>query len=189
MALKLCSIQVSTFVVSFLFLMTGCNQPVINSEVSGVMDVAEDSLRNTIVKESFDQYCNSRFGFCIDYPVNIFKMQPESQNGDGRVFKDFKDSVILTVWGRRNEDPDGDEISLSAQMSDDLKEIGADGSSITYKKKGKKFYIISGLKNKKVFYRKTILIDGAFAFAVMEYQQSDTAIYNPLIASVAASFK
>jgi hypothetical protein len=53
-------------------------------------------------------YCNPRFGYRLNYPNKLLTTQPEAQNGDGRCFKDSKNNVILTVWGARNEAPEGD---------------------------------------------------------------------------------
>ncbi|KAA5532497.1 hypothetical protein F0919_17080 [Taibaiella lutea] len=166
-----------------LLLLLSCNQ----QTPAQTESIASDNNNNT--QHSFGQYCNSRFGFCIDYPKDILEMQSESQSGDGNDFMDNKNVVVLTVFGRRNETPDGDEISLSDQFKNDIQELDTTGSDITYQKLGKKLYVISGLKNNKIFYRKTILLKEAFAFAIMEYQQSDSLIYNPLVASVSNSFK
>ncbi len=51
---------------------------------------------------SYDSYTNPRFGFSIMYPT-FLSPQPESENGDGRVFSNGKNeemSVLLriTFW-------------------------------------------------------------------------------------------
>ena len=173
-----------------LLMAVSCNQDTTSSTraQSSKQDTVSTSNNNKI-RHNFSQYINNRFGFSIDYPKDILEMQSESECGDGNDFMDAKDSVIITVFGRRNEDSEGNKINLSEQLSDDLKELKTDGSMITYQKLGQKFYVISGLKNSKVFYRKTITIDNAFAFTIIEYQQKDSAIYNPLIAPITASFK
>src|SRR6476660_5925357 len=60
----------------------------------------------------FDTYCNVRFDYCIQYPKEIVYPQPESENGDGRVFKNKQGDVVLTVFGRMNSNAEGETISL-----------------------------------------------------------------------------
>ena len=45
-------------------------------------------------KIAFNKYCNARFGYCIDYPKQHFIPQPESENGDGRIFKNKKGGEV-----------------------------------------------------------------------------------------------
>lgn len=142
---------------------------------------------------SFDTYCNPRFRYCVDYPKGLVYPQPESENGDGRVFKNKKGEEILTVFGRNNSDPDFGHISLEQQFNDDLhgaeEENGNKGRVITYQKLGKDFFVISGLKNGKVFYQKTINKDEAFAFAILEYDENEKMIFDKVSDRIFKSFK
>jgi len=120
---------------------------------------------------SFDKYCNARFGYCIDYPIGIIYPQPESYNGDGRVFKNKQGEDILTVWGRNNSDPDFGHILIEQQFNNDLHGGEVEGDSkdlvITYKKLGKSFFVISGFSKGKIFYQKTIVKGDAYVFAIL----------------------
>lgn len=138
-----------------------------------------------------DKYCNARFGYCIDYPANALTPQEEAQNGDGRRFINKRGEVILTVFGRLNQDANGDPLSLQQQFAQDMASLEKVGSStvIAYKKKGTNFYILSGTKGNKVFYHKMIIKEDAFCFALLEYPKSEKQIYDAYCKVVFDSFK
>lgn len=142
---------------------------------------------------SFDRYCNARYGYCIDYPKGVIYPQPESYNGDGRVFKNKQGQEILRVFGRNNSDPDFGNISLKQQFNDDLhgvdEENGNNDRVITYQKLGKTFFVISGYNKGRVFYQKTILKDDAFAYAILQYDEADKATFDKVSERIFKSFK
>lgn len=146
--------------------------------------------RNTesINRQAPKTYCNNRFGYCINYPLFLIP-QRESYNGDGRVFINKEGKLILTVFGRLNMDVDGNAIPLSKQYAADTKELLAAKVTITYKKLGKGFYVLSGTKQEKIFYRKVILKGDAFCFALLEYAAAGKAIYDSVSADIFRSFK
>jgi len=142
---------------------------------------------------SYGKYCNARFGYCIDYPIGIIYPQPESYNGDGRVFKNKQGEEILTVWGRNNSDPDFGHISIEQQFNDDLhggeEENGSKDLVITYQKLGKTFFVISGYNKDKIFYQKTIVKGDAFAFAILEYDESEKTTFDSVSERIFKSFR
>ncbi|MEI9947196.1 MAG: hypothetical protein WDN26_23645 [Chitinophagaceae bacterium] len=81
-----------------------------NSSTADEQKMEEAQLPDTLINKAaaindlkFDTYCNARFGYCIDYPGILFP-QPESENGDGRVFKDKQGNEALIVFGRLSMD-------------------------------------------------------------------------------------
>lgn len=142
----------------------------------------------TIQIENDDKYCNVRFGYCVDYP-NFLSPQPESQNGDGRIFINEKGEEVLRVFGRFNLDAEGETISLERQYNSDIKDILKKKNIITYKKLGKTFFVISGYRNGKIFYQKTILKKDAFAFAILQYSKDEKIIYDKVSTEIFKSFK
>ena len=101
--------------------------------------------------------------------------------------------MILSVFGRNNSDRDFGHISFEQQFNNDLhgaeEENGNNGQVITYQKLGKDFYVISGLKKGKVFYQKTIIKDEAFAYAILEYDESDKMTFFKVSSRIFKSFK
>lgn len=143
------------------------------------------------VDSTAQTYCNARFGYCINYPDELLIPQEEAQNGDGRKFINKGGKVILTVFGRINQDANGDPITLSKQMANDIAEIEKKpaGGNVTYKKAGKDFYVLSGTKNGKLFYHKMIIKEEAFCFALLEYDQKEKDIYNKYAQVIFNTFK
>ena len=137
---------------------------------------------------TFNTYCNARFRYCIDYPV-FLKAQPESENGDGRIFTGKAGEKVLTVFGRLNQDSDGNPISLQNQYEKDRRDLHSSGINISYKKLGKNFYVLSGQKANTVVYRKTIIKDEAFCFAYLEYDIAQNTLFDSILPRISQSFK
>ncbi|HEY4194718.1 MAG TPA: hypothetical protein VGM63_04230 [Mucilaginibacter sp.] len=114
--------------------------------------------------------------------------QREAQNADGKVFKDKKGNIILTVFGRINQDDEGNPASLQKQFELDIAELENEKCSISYKKITKDFYVISGFNKEKIFYHKVIPKGNAFCFALLEYLPNKRAIYDKYSELVFKSF-
>ncbi|MBO9563895.1 MAG: hypothetical protein J7621_14025 [Niastella sp.] len=138
-----------------------------------------------------DQYCNARFGYCINYPAAVLTPQEEAQNGDGRRFTNKRGEVILTVFGRLNQDANGDPMTLQQQFAQDVTKLEKASAStvISYKKKGTNFYVLSGTKGSKIFYHKMIIKEDAFCFALLEYPKADKQTYDVYSKVVFDTFK
>ena len=136
----------------------------------------------------FEWYDNDRFEYTIQYPVDILTPQDEAPNGDGRALLSTDGSVKMFVWGQYNALFD----TLKKAYLSDLKQRP---KGITYKVLLKKSYVISGVRDGKVFYQKTMLNgqdgDGGAVFATftIEYDKADKSKYDPLVKKIAASFK
>lgn len=83
----------------------------------------------------YELYCNVRFQYCIDYPKQLMTPEPESSNGDGRIFTNQKNEETLRVFGRNNLDIEGRTISLKQQFDADLKSLTKNTTAkVTYQK-------------------------------------------------------
>jgi len=142
----------------------------------------------TSQNQDYDQYCNVRFNYCLYYP-KFLNPQPESANGDGRIFFNKKGDEVLRVFGRFNLDAEGETITLERQYKIDVQDNLKKKNIITYKKLGKTFFVISGYRNGKIFYQKTILKNDAFAFAILQYPKDEKEIYDKVSAEIFKSFK
>ena len=105
----------------------------------------ESNLNN-----SFDKYCNYRFSFCVDYPSQ-FTLNGESENGDGQSFTSVDGLTTISAWGNLVIEDIND---LDANFN---YELNNPNLNVTYKIKKENYFVISGIYNQKVFYRKTIL--------------------------------
>ena len=151
-----------------------------------VSDPGRTSPEDTL---HYNTYCNSRCGYCIDYPGDVFYPQPESTNDDGRIFNNKNGDEVLRVWGMLNMTPDGGENTLNDQFNLDLKEINDKKGIVTYKKEGANFYVISGYLYDKIFYWKLIVLGYDFAEARLQYDEADSVLYNKIAERIFKSFK
>jgi hypothetical protein len=133
-------------------------------------------------------YCNARFNYCISYPSFLFP-QPESENGDGRLFTNAANTSVLTVFGRLNQDADGNAVPFKKQYAIDVKSFTASESKIMYQKAGSNFYVISGERNGKIFYQKMMIKGDACCYAILEYNKEERKAYDSVLAQIFKSFK
>ena len=137
---------------------------------------------------NYQTYCNSRFQYCINYP-DFLIAEPESANGDGRIFIDKTGTEVLRVYGRLNQDANGDPITLKSQYLVDVQSIKSEKKKITYQTLGKNYYVISGQQGNYIFYKKAIIKGDAFCFAMLNYNKLGKETYDPVSAEIHRSFK
>ena len=125
-------------------------------------------------------YVNPRFGVAALTP-NGWRAGPEPENGDGRTFTSPDGAATLTIFGGYRVVPIGEDMARFAQAGD--------GETITYHKRGKKFIVVSGLREGKIFYRKSLLScgDGVWNTVALTYPVVQKEHYDALTARIAAS--
>ena len=133
---------------------------------------------------SYSTYHNTRFGYAVLYPTNLVSPRPESQNGDGRVFKSSDGRATLTVWGENNVF----DRSLKAQMTQARLDWSKDKAKVTYSKMGAGFYVLSGLTGGQVFYEKTVPIRGGFATMLWQYPRTQKTTYDAAVTRTTRAF-
>lgn len=181
--------KVKSIIFAFPILLLSCGQTSDSKSTTTVGNTQKNNNKSGIL---FEKYCNERFDYCVDFPKELIFPQPESYNGDGRVFKNKQGEDILTVFGRNNSDPDGGNISLEQQYEDDSRDILNEYKGkqvVTYQKLGNNFFVLSGYRNGKIFYQKTILKSDAFAYAILEYSEDESDVYKPIAENILKSFK
>lgn len=127
-------------------------------------------------------YANARFGFAIDYPESALLPQGESENGDGQTFLSPDGKVRLVAYAGHN----ALEISLEQELANVLADALAD---VTTKTLGENWFVISGLKDGEVFFRKTILANDIFYSFQISCPEARKDAYALLIQRIAGSFK
>jgi hypothetical protein len=131
-------------------------------------------------------YNNARFAYSIDYPSALLEMQPESANGDGTTFVSKDNSVELRVWGEYN----AAEKTWQEAYDLDLKGLGEKPAYAVLKSE---WYVISGTKDGKIHYQKTLrrkLRDGeVFYTFTLEYPESERTKFDAIVRRIARSFK
>lgn len=133
------------------------NENIKNTETDESTKQVENELNETI---RYETYCNSKFDYCVDYPVDILIPQEESPMGDGRIFLSDDETRKMTVWGEFNI---LDE-TLQQRMEDNMVEVDNAETEIT-----DEFFVIKGMQNGKHYYQKTKMVDDRFVTIVIKY--------------------
>lgn len=97
----------------------------------------------------FATYNNERFGYSIEYPSDLLKMQPPPENGDGRSFVSTYGSTEMIVWGEYN----ASDKTWQEEYESELKGFG---SKPTYAVFRPGWFVISGIKDGRIYYQKTL---------------------------------
>ena len=163
--------------------------PVIHSKSEALDNMEVRS--NSVTGLQYRCYCNERYGYCIDYPLEVLYPQGESGSGDGQVFTsaDSQDTLLVYRDFSDMSDPDT-KFTLKAEYEHDIADQGNDrGKRITYKKSGKDFFVLSGYRGDKIFYQKTMLSNGQLITCILSYRKSEKEIYKQISERVFQSFK
>ena len=124
-------------------------------------------------------YCNARFGFCLSCPDG-FEMDPPPTNDDGRIFRD-QNGCILTAWGGYN--------ALGETLAEALTSQSANFDTVTYKTKGKNWFVLSGYKGSDIVYLKLWVGSDAINGLRIEYPSSMKKKYDAVVTKIVRSFR
>lgn len=127
----------------------------------------------------YETYVNVRFNFSIKYPKDLLAPRGESANGDGNTFVSKDQQTTLLVWGRYNAVP-----STWAEEYQSKLDYFKD-TQVTYKAFKQDSFVISGLKNEKIFYYKeiSVLENGGKVFLCLqlEYPKKDKEKWDAIL--------
>jgi len=102
----------------------------------------------TPAQREWEPYSNGRFGFALDVPTALVA-QPESDNGDGRMWTSPDGQVHLAVYGSNNTSG----ATAKQMLEQDVAERTAAGEDVTYQRSTDTFYVVSGYQSDgQVFY-------------------------------------
>jgi len=124
----------------------------------------------TTDSEDFYRYNNYRFNLHTWVPVFLDQVCPPV-NGDGCLFKNEDGTVALAVSGGHQ---------YPRYTIDDYYDREID-SSITYKTRGENWYVVSGVKNGDVYYRKRFIGDNVVASLYFSYPYSEKDDYDWIV--------
>ena len=135
-------------------------------------------------QDKFSTYSNDRFFFSIEYPSDLLKLQPPPENNDGATFLS-SDGVEMRVWGQYN----AESKTLQERYERDLKGFT---EKPTYMALKRDWYVLSGVKDGKIFYQKTLIRrkDGDVFFTfTLEYPTIQKGKFDPVVKRISDSFK
>ena len=150
---------------------------------SAVLAVAGIGLFMVSAKAAPFTYVNERFGTVCTFPDEVFTdRQPEPENGDGQVWLSA-DGASLTCSGIYNVDDDTPKGFVAEE-----KASKEPGYTITYSKTDKDWAVLSGFKDKNIFYERRLFgKDGVIRTVWIDYPPALKSKYDPLVGSIAGS--
>jgi hypothetical protein len=136
-------------------------------------------------------YINDKYGYSIDYPP-FLKPEGEPDAHDGQKFSSPQSPFKMSVWGTYSNWLSGDEMSLAQQLDWSLKNLSTDelpAAKVTYKTRGKNWFVISGNSKNKIFYERTNKGKDTFVTVLFTYPAAQKAKFDSLVQRIAASIK
>lgn len=139
------------------------------------------------VADSYETYHNERYDYSIEYPKDVLYPQGEADNGDGQIFLSKDARAQLSVYAHFN--------ALEQTIEEAYREQSRGGQPddpnkvVTYKVLKDDWFVVSGYREGKVFYQKTILRDDIFKTMLFTYDEAEKAVYDGITKRLAASFK
>ena len=131
--------------------------------------------------DTYDCYTNHKYGFVIAWPKQQLKAMGESDAGDGQTFDAPGQRANLTVWAGLN----APGTKLQKLFKDAVAESG---SQVTYKFLGNDSFVISGIEDGKIFYRKTLFTKDLFSTFILTYDPALKDVFNPMVKDIGQSF-
>jgi hypothetical protein len=131
------------------------------------------------------RYHNERFGFGLEYPANLFRVERTTEAGDGRVFAAREGEARLLVGALANDDRHS-----AKSYQDFLARTSYADYKITYRPLGDDWLVLSGEADGKIFYEKAVFSCGGqliSSFALL-YPADKRDKFDPIVARVANSF-
>jgi len=137
--------------------------------------------------DAWRRFVGEKFGTTIEYPPG-FEALPEPDAHDGVTLVAADGARILAYASYNLEDQSLDDFTASRLE-------GEDYARVTYRKRGKDFLVVSGLRDiegrESVFYERYYLPPDAETFhaVAITYPRELKAIYDPLVGRIAGSLR
>ncbi|NDD29818.1 MAG: hypothetical protein EB084_16300 [Proteobacteria bacterium] len=131
-------------------------------------------------QQGWSRYSNPRFGYAIDVPAGFSKDRAPA-NSDGLKFLDTH-GATLRAWGSNNVE--------HLDPTSGLKQVlDAKGAAVTYKAKGKNWFVVSWRDKGKIHYEKDFLGEGAVNAFRFTYPATGGRPYTSMVTRLEQSFK
>jgi hypothetical protein len=138
-----------------------------------------------IRQDNYQTYNNARFAYSVSYPSDVFTPQGEADNGDGQRFMSRDGHAALIVYGSHNALGQ----TLRGAYSEASSRTREHPRHVTYRTLGRNWFVVSGTEGGRIFYQKTILVNGIFKTVRLEYDEAQRNIYNPITTRIVRSFR
>jgi hypothetical protein len=154
----------------------------------GLSDAAQARQSSHQSKKDFGPlsvYKNTRFGYSLTYPSDVFNPEPESDNGDGRKFYSADHAAKVAVFGAYNT-----EKFTMEKYRDTLLKQFAGYEKVTYSPRGKTWFVLSGFHDGAVYYQKVMFSCGSDVINVLaiNWPEASRERYDPIIELLEKNF-
>jgi hypothetical protein len=151
-------------------------------------DTAQARDRNHGSRRDFGPlsvYKNSRFGYSLSYPSDVFSGEPESPNGDGRKFYSADHTAKIAVFGAYN----AEKYTMEGYRDTLLKQF-AGYEKVTYNPRGKTWFVLSGFHDGSVYYQKVMFSceDEVINVLAVNWPVANRERYDPIIELLEKNF-
>ena len=141
--------------------------------------------------EKYQQYCNDRFGFCLDHPSILKKYF--SENGDGitlqigNLSSQSNNAFKINVYGSPHGNMDVAPHTVKGIMDSAKKRV----TKITFQKKKDNWFALSGYidSGDTIFYEKTYVGKQNSNTLMIQYPKKYKKRFDKVVNHVVASFK
>ncbi|MFH1343660.1 MAG: zinc ribbon domain-containing protein [Pseudomonadota bacterium] len=139
----------------------------------------------TAIKASrWEGYTNTRYGVMIDYPADLFAIQPPPPDNAGRNFAAEKAGARFHIHSHANA------MNFSAEelQAEDVLDIG-DAAAV--KTSGTDWYQVVASKEAETIVRRVVLSEGGATVHRLEvaYPKTSAAAFEPIVARMVKSFR
>ena len=125
-------------------------------------------------QEKYEQYCNTKFNYCVSYPAHLLNPQPILQGIEGRDFKAQQGEAKISFEAKKAEDV--------VEPSQGFKSVYVGetySKQVTYEVVKKDWFVVSGYtEDEKIFYTKVVLKNNVVYFIRIEYPKSEKKIWD-----------
>ena len=139
----------------------------------------------TAIKASrWEGYTNTRYGVMIDYPADLFAIQPPPPDNAGRNFTAEKAGARFHVYSHAN----ALNFSVEELQAEDVLDIG-DAEAV--KQNGADWYQVVASKEAETIVRRVVLSEGGATVHRLEiaYPKTAAAAFEPIVARMVRSFR
>lgn len=131
-------------------------------------------------------YTNERYGFSLVVPSHVLAVEKKSDAGDGLVFASKDGEARLLVGTMKNTDA-----RTPRTYQDFIVHQSYADYTITYRRGGDSWFVLSGEGNGKIFYEKVMFSCGSeliSSFAVI-YPAQQRRTFDPIVEKIEDSFR
>jgi hypothetical protein len=138
----------------------------------------------TLGASRWEQYTNTRYGVMIDYPADLFAIQPPPPDNAGRDFDAPGAKARFHIYSHAN----ALDLSREELAAEDVLDLG---DAATKKESGPDWYQVVAVKDDDTILRRVLLSEGDAMIHRLEiaYPTSAAAAFQPVVARMTKSFR